>query len=78
VAVEKLLPAKLAKIKSRQDALQTTFSVFLYSIPQFLAVLKKMDFFNSHRRLQCAVKGTGPQRDERPARELCAMNVFDV
>jgi hypothetical protein len=30
VAVEKLLPAKLAKIKSRQDALQTTFSVFLY------------------------------------------------
>ena len=29
-AVEKLLPAKFAKIKSRQDALQTTFSVFLY------------------------------------------------
>ena len=22
------------------------------------------------RRLQCAVKGAGPQRDERPAREL--------
>jgi hypothetical protein len=29
VAVEKLLPAKFAKIKLRQDALQTTFSVFL-------------------------------------------------
>jgi hypothetical protein len=29
VCVEKLLPAKFAKIKSRQDALQTTFSVFL-------------------------------------------------
>jgi len=29
VAVEKLLPAKFAKTKLRQDALQTTFSVFL-------------------------------------------------
>ena len=29
VAVEKLFPAKFAKIKLRQDALQTTFSVFL-------------------------------------------------
>jgi hypothetical protein len=29
VGVEKLFPAKFAKIKSRQDALQTTFSVFL-------------------------------------------------
>jgi hypothetical protein len=29
VDVEKLFPAKFAKIKSRQDALQTTFSVFL-------------------------------------------------
>jgi hypothetical protein len=29
VAVEKLFPAKFAKIKSRQDVLQTTFSVFL-------------------------------------------------
>jgi hypothetical protein len=28
VAVEKLLPAKFAKRNSRQDALQTTFSVF--------------------------------------------------
>jgi hypothetical protein len=29
VAVEKLLSAKFAKIKSRHDAQQTTFSVFL-------------------------------------------------
>src|ERR1700730_19241607 len=29
VGVEKLFPAKFAKIKSRQEALQTTFSVFL-------------------------------------------------
>jgi hypothetical protein len=29
VGVEKLLPAKFAKIKSRQEALQTTFSIFL-------------------------------------------------
>ena len=37
VAVEKLLPTKFAKIKSRQEALQTTFSVFLiiYYPPNF-------------------------------------------
>jgi hypothetical protein len=29
VGVEKLFPAKFAKIKSRQETLQTTFSVFL-------------------------------------------------
>jgi hypothetical protein len=29
VAVEKLFPAKFAKTKLHQDALQTTFSVFL-------------------------------------------------
>jgi hypothetical protein len=29
VGVEKLFPAKFAKIKSRQEALRTTFSVFL-------------------------------------------------
>jgi hypothetical protein len=29
VAVEKLLPTKFAKIKSRQDALQTTFSILV-------------------------------------------------
>jgi hypothetical protein len=52
-AVEKLPPAKFAKIKSRQDALQTTFSVLLtFSIPQIFAVLRKMDFFNTHRPLR--------------------------
>jgi hypothetical protein len=37
VAVEKLLPAKFAKIKSRQDALQATLSVFLdiFYLPNF-------------------------------------------
>jgi hypothetical protein len=37
VGVEKLFPAKFAKIKSRQDALQTTFSVFLdiFYLPHF-------------------------------------------
>jgi hypothetical protein len=29
VGVEKLFPAKFAKIKSRQEALKTTFSVFV-------------------------------------------------
>ena len=49
MAVENLFPAKFAKIKSRQDALQTTFSVFLeFSIPQIWAVLRKRDFFNIH------------------------------
>jgi hypothetical protein len=49
VAVEKLPPAKLAKIKSRQDALQAAFSVFLdIFYPQILVVFGKMDFFNSH------------------------------
>jgi hypothetical protein len=38
VAVEKLLPPKFAKLKSRQEALQTTFSVFLdiFYPPTFL------------------------------------------
>jgi hypothetical protein len=37
VAVEKLLPAKFAKITSRQDALQTTFLVFpdIFYPPKF-------------------------------------------
>jgi hypothetical protein len=53
VGVEKLFPAKFAKIKSCQDAPQTTFSVFLdIFYPQSLAVLKKMEFFNSHACLR--------------------------
>jgi hypothetical protein len=52
VAVEKLLPAKSAKIKSRQDALQTTFSVFLdIFYPPNFGHFEEMDFFNTHRRL---------------------------
>jgi hypothetical protein len=52
-AVEKLLPAKFAKIKTRQDALQTTFSVFLdIFYPPILAVFRKMGFFNSHACLR--------------------------
>jgi hypothetical protein len=37
VGVEKLFPAKFAKIKSRQDTLQTTFSVFpdIFYLPHF-------------------------------------------
>jgi len=54
VAVEKLFLAKFVKIKLRQDAPQTTFSVFLdisFPYPQILDVLRKREFFNSHRRL---------------------------
>jgi hypothetical protein len=48
-AVEKLLSVKFAKIKSRQDALQTTFSVFLdIFYPPNFCCFGKMDFFNSH------------------------------
>jgi hypothetical protein len=51
--LKKLLPAKFAKIKFRQDALQTTLSVFLdifhpLPSPQIWASLRRMDFFNSH------------------------------
>jgi hypothetical protein len=46
VAVEKLVPAKFGKIKSRQDALQTTFSVFLdISYPPNLAVWDERGVF---------------------------------
>ena len=51
--VEKLFPAKFAKTKSRQDALQTTFSVFLdIFYPPNFGYLKKMEFFNTHRRFR--------------------------
>jgi hypothetical protein len=49
VAVEKLLPAKFAQIKLREDAQHTTFSVFQdIFYPGFLAILGKMNFFNTH------------------------------
>jgi hypothetical protein len=46
-AVEKLLPAKFAKIKLLHDALQTTFSVFVdIFYPPNLGYLEETDFFN--------------------------------
>jgi hypothetical protein len=50
-AVEKLFPAKSAKIKSRQDALQAPFSVFLdiFYPPNFGYF---EDFFNNHACLR--------------------------
>jgi len=46
VAVEKLVAPKFAKIKSRQDALQTTFSVFLDILyPPNLAVWDEKGVF---------------------------------
>jgi hypothetical protein len=50
VAVEKLVAPKFAKIESRQDALQTTFSVFLdifYALN--LAVLDEKGVFQQPR-----------------------------
>ncbi len=53
LGLEKLLSAKFAKIESRQDVLQTTFSVFLdIFYPHFLPILRKMDFFNTQAYLQ--------------------------
>ena len=46
MAVEKLLPPKFAKIKLRQDALQTTFLIFeTFCIPQILAVWEETGVF---------------------------------
>jgi hypothetical protein len=51
MAVENFFPAKFAKIKSRQDALQTykRLSPFPghFLFPQVLPILRKMDFFNT-------------------------------
>ncbi|MFY9732771.1 MAG: hypothetical protein WB723_02020 [Candidatus Acidiferrales bacterium] len=50
MAVEKLASEKSAKIKMRQEAPQTIFSSRLdIFYPQFLRILRKRDFFNSHR-----------------------------
>jgi hypothetical protein len=50
VGVEKLLRAKIAKTKSRQDALQKTFLVFqTFSIPQILAVWEETGLFQHPR-----------------------------
>jgi hypothetical protein len=55
VAVEKLLPVKFAKIKLRQDALETTFLIFwTLCIPQILAVWEETGLFQ-HPRLFATV-----------------------
>jgi hypothetical protein len=57
VAVEKLLPAKFAKIKSRQDAPQSIFSVRLdISIPQILAVWDEDRVFQQPRLFATVVR----------------------
>ena len=46
VAVEKLLRAKSAKIRLRQDALKTTFSIFkAFCTPQISALWEKTGLF---------------------------------
>jgi hypothetical protein len=53
VGVEKLLPAKFAKMKSRQDAPQTIFSGRrdIFSIPPILAVWDEKRVFQHPRLL---------------------------
>jgi hypothetical protein len=49
VAVEKLVRAKFEKIKLGQDAVQTTFSAFLYIFcPPIFRCFEKHGLFNSH------------------------------
>jgi hypothetical protein len=49
VAVEKLPHQKMAEKTLRQEALQTTFLIFwTFWMPKVLAVLTKIEFFNSH------------------------------
>jgi hypothetical protein len=49
VAVEKLAHSEFAKIGSRQEALQTIFSVSqTFSSTRFPTFFRKTEFFNSH------------------------------
>jgi hypothetical protein len=51
-AVEKLFRSKFAKIKLRQDALQTAFLIFwTFCIPQILAVSEANRVFKQPRRV---------------------------
>jgi hypothetical protein len=56
VAVEKLVAPKFAKTKSRQDALQTTFSVFLdiFYLPN-LAVWDEKGVFQQPRLISTVI-----------------------
>jgi hypothetical protein len=65
VAVEKLFPAKSAKIKSRQDALQTTFSVFLdIFYPPNVGYFEENGLFQ-HARLLTTVSEVGGTIDSQ-------------
>ena len=58
--VEKLLPAKFAKIKSRQAALQTTFSVFLYILhPPISRCFEENGLFQQPQALEHSNPGRG-------------------
>jgi hypothetical protein len=64
VGVEKLFTAKFAKIKSRQDVLQTTSSIFwTFHIPQILAVREETGLFQQAQALAqvCAVCSPHPR-----------------
>src|ERR1700730_1406284 len=64
VGVEKLFPAKVAKIKSRQEALQTTFSVFLdIFYPPIFSYFEENGVFQ-HPRLVTTVTSELPVRDQ--------------
>jgi len=55
--VEKLFPAKFAKIKSRQEAQQTTFSVFLdIFYPPNFGYFEEDGFFQHPRLIATSVE----------------------
>jgi hypothetical protein len=60
VAVEKLVASKLAKIKSRRDALRTTFSVFLdIFYPPNLAVWDEKGVFQQPQAIALKTPAAG-------------------
>jgi hypothetical protein len=68
VAVEKLVAPKFAKMKSRQDALQTTFSLFLdIFYPPNLAVWDEKGVFQQPR----LIAATDPQGATFAGRTVC-------
>ena len=63
VAVGKLFFAKFAKMKLRQDALQSIFSVRLdFSIPQILAVFGEKGVFQHPQAITLRVRGVSRSR----------------
>ena len=64
VAVEKLLPAKFAKIKLRQDALQTTFLVFLdIFYPPNFGCFEENGLFQHPQAITLKTPSQGSMRD---------------